>query len=193
MHVSSLPLGSRSDLRSGSGPPRPPSISRGLLADPSSLEPGISGIVGELANDHVAEIALEIVVFGRDWHGALGGDLAERGDFRRIAPAIVDTHLLDRLPRGVTSQVVVRGQHDGAVGSGEDSIGQIACVRNVVHAQVEPQYKVRLRQVFAVKEDFKIDRRVKYVLAVVRVRAAWLGIVLRRHHQVVSRPIGGVF
>lgn len=63
VHASKL-ASSRQSIRCLIWPLGPLFPALSLLADPSSLEPGISGIVGELANDHVTEIALEIVVFG---------------------------------------------------------------------------------------------------------------------------------
>lgn len=61
-------------------------------------------------------------------------------------------------------------------------------MRDMVHAEVEPQHQIGLVQALAVKELIEVYGRILGVLVVVRMRAARLCVLSPRHHDIVLSP-----
>ena len=112
---------------------------------------------------------------------------------RRDLPLrIINPRHLNALRTRVDLVVVHRNELDRAVRRREHRVRQVRGLRDMVHAEVEPDDDVGLGDVVAVEEGGEIDHGVVRVLGVVRVGGAGLGVFLFGDEEVVGGPVGGV-
>ena len=111
---------------------------------------------------------------------------------RHLPLTVINPRHLDTLRTRVDLIVIHRNQLNRAVRRREDRVWKVGGLRDVVHAEIEPDDDVVLRDVVAVEEGGEIDHGVVRVLAVVGVGGAGLGVFLFGDEKVVGRPVGGV-
>lgn len=94
--------------------------------------------------------------------------------------------------RPVSEEIVLGDDGDTRLSGGEDGVGQISSVGNVVGAKVEVDNQILLVEGFAVEELVKVDEGVVWVVGVVCIGSAGLGVLLLHSVEVVRSPADGL-